>query len=248
MHATCAIAVMAKAPRAGRCKTRLVPPLRPEDAAKLSAAFLRDVTENITLAARAQAIAGYIAYAPRGLEHLFDGHLAAGTGRILADGSIAMPDAVQNFGRCLLHAIDTLLAQHHAAAIVLNSDSPNLPTEYLEQAAEILAQPGDRAVIGPAVDGGYYLLGLKTPHARMFEDIVWSTGTVAETTIRRAGEIGLDIVALPTWYDVDDAASLARLFEDFAQPAGGAYHAPATRACLAALNLHGPAALKEQAW
>ena len=74
----CAIGVMAKAPRPGFSKTRLCPPLRPEQAAALSAAFLRDITENIALAARQAPIAGYVAYAPEGQEALFDGHLAAG--------------------------------------------------------------------------------------------------------------------------------------------------------------------------
>jgi rSAM/selenodomain-associated transferase 1 len=237
-EATCAIAVMAKAPQAGRSKTRLVPPLLPEQAAALSAAFLRDVTENMALAARDLPIHGFAAYAPLGLETLFDGHLAAHTGLILADGRADMSPGVQGFGRCLLHAIQTLLAQGYGAACVLNSDSPNLPTGLLAHAAHLLALPGDRAVLGPAEDGGYYLLGLKAAHAHLFEDIAWSTDTVARDTVLRAQAIGLPLVTLPTWYDVDDAASLARLAEDFlrARPAPDMlppYAAPATRACLA---------------
>src|SRR5277367_4509267 len=106
---TCAIGVMAKAPEAGRSKTRLCPPLLPEQAAALSAAFLRDITENIALATRDVAIAGFVAYAPAGAEALFDGHLAAGTGLLLADGTPPLPPRVQGFGRCLLHAIQALL-------------------------------------------------------------------------------------------------------------------------------------------
>jgi rSAM/selenodomain-associated transferase 1 len=229
---SCAIAVMAKAPQPGRSKTRLVPPLAPEQAAALSAAFLRDITENIAAAAANLPIAGYIAYAPVGLEHLFDGHLAAGTGLVLADGSPDMPEGVQGFGRCLLHAIETLLERRYLSACVLNSDSPTLPTALLEQAADILARPGDRAVLGPADDGGYYLLGLKAAHAHMFADIAWSTDTVARDTARRAADIGLELVTLPSWYDVDDAASLARLM---ASDEG--YAAPATRACLRGMRL-----------
>src|ERR1700681_1728635 len=98
----CAIGIMAKAPRPGFSKTRLCPPLHPEQAAALSAAFLRDITENIALAARQLPIAGYVAYAPPGQEALFAGHLAAGTGLLLADGAPPMPPDVQGFGRCLL--------------------------------------------------------------------------------------------------------------------------------------------------
>jgi hypothetical protein len=124
---TCAIGVMAKAPRPGFSKTRLCPPLDPEQAADLSAAFLRDTSENIALAAQQTPIAGYIAYAPAGHESLFDGHLAAGTKLVLADGSAPMPPQVQGFGRCLLHAIQALLAIGHRTAIVLNADGPTLP-------------------------------------------------------------------------------------------------------------------------
>ncbi len=242
----CAIAVMAKVPQAGRSKTRLTSVLTPEQAARLSAAFLRDVTENIAAAARLAPIIGYVAYAPAGLEALFDGHLAAGTRLILADGSPPMPDAVLGFGRCLLHAVQALLAAGHAAACVLNSDSPTLPTAILAEAARRLAAPGDRAVLGPADDGGYYLLGLKAAHAHLFADIVWSTASVAEQTLQRAREIGLPISLLPAWYDVDDAASLRRLARDIASPAPAAgdppFAAPATVSCLRGIG-SGPSGL-----
>jgi rSAM/selenodomain-associated transferase 1 len=209
--ALCAIAVMAKAPQPGRSKTRLTPRLSPDQAAGLSAAFLRDITENISAAARIERIDGFIAYAPAGTEALFDGHLAFGTGLILADGTPSMPDDVEGFGRCLLQAIDTLLRQGYSAAVVLNSDSPTLPTEYLVRTAALLAAPGDRAILGPAEDGGYYLLGLKKTHAHMFADITWSSEHVAAQTRARAAEIGLELVELPAWYDVDDAEALDRL-------------------------------------
>jgi rSAM/selenodomain-associated transferase 1 len=246
---SCAIAVMAKAPRAGRCKTRLVPPLRPEEAASLSAAFLRDITENISLAGRAEKIHGCIAYAPAGLEALFDGHLAAGTGFVLADGSPDMPDGISGFGRCLFHAVLSLLAEGFGAAVVLNSDSPTLPTELLQRTARLLAQPGDRAVLGPADDGGYYLLGVKSAHAHLFADIAWSTADVAARTRQRAREIGLPLVELPAWYDVDDAGSLFRLVDDLAMPAVvdglTPFAAPASAACLERLGyVFSPAAKK----
>jgi rSAM/selenodomain-associated transferase 1 len=233
---TCAIAVMAKAPRPGRCKTRLVPPLSPEQAAGLSAAFLRDITENIARAGL--GIYGCIAYAPAGLESLFEGHLAPGTGLVLADGSPDTPAGIEGFGRCLYHAIASLLTDGFAAAVVLNSDSPTLPTEFLVRTAKILAQPGDRAVLGPADDGGYYLLGVKAAHAHLFADIAWSTADVAAQTRARAQDIGLELVELPHWYDVDDAASLARLIDDLTS---GAYAAPATAACLERIGLLSPA-------
>jgi rSAM/selenodomain-associated transferase 1 len=233
----CAIAVMAKAPQPGRSKTRLVPPLTADQAAALSAAFLRDITENIALAARAAPIYGCIAYAPAGLEHLFGGHLAAGTGMVLADGSPDMPDNVQGFGRCLLHAVESLLAEGYGAACVLNSDSPSLPTEFLARTAHLLLAPGARAVLGPAEDGGYYLLGVNTAAPHLFADVAWSTDIVTQTTQERAAEIGLDVAMLPEWYDVDDGASLDRLIRELNQQTPRAYPAPASRACLSKIDL-----------
>ena len=68
--------------------------------------------------------------------------------------------------------------------------------------------PGDRIVLGPSTDGGYYLLGLKQPHRRLFEDIDWSTERVSEQTLARARELGLPVHQLPSWYDVDDLGAL----------------------------------------
>jgi rSAM/selenodomain-associated transferase 1 len=231
---SCAIAVMAKAPHPGRCKTRLIPRVSPLQAAELSAAFLRDVTANVQAAASDGTVVGFVAYAPAGAAGRFDGMLAPGTGLLLADGAIDCPSNVQGFGRCLLHAVQTLLADGHQAVCVLNADSPTLPTDYLRQAAAVLAEGGDRVVLGPAEDGGYYLLGMTQAHAGLFADIDWSTPRVCAQTIARASALGLELVMLPPWYDVDEPASLDRLRSDVA--GGGvalAYDAPATKTALA---------------
>lgn len=233
------MAVMAKAPRPGRAKTRLCPPLQPEQAAQLSAAFLRDITESIALAARAAPIHGWVAYAPAGEERYFDGHLAHGTGLVLADGSPSMPSGVEGFGRSLLHAAQMLFKQGYGGVCLVNSDSPTLPTSLLIEAARALLAPGERVVLGPADDGGYYLLGMNQPHARLFADIEWSTSSVAAATHARAGSLNLDVLMLPTWYDVDDIASLARLLTDAVGPSGSLqpYAAPATMAWIGRTHL-----------
>src|SRR6202142_3227923 len=204
---TCGIAVMAKASAPGRTKTRLVPPLTFDEAAALNTVFLQDVADNVLLAARHAAphagIAGYAAYGPPGSEDFF---------RRTLPGTIGLIEAWrQNFGDCLLHTIEEIFARGHASAVVLNSDSPTLPTAFLVETAAALALPGDRAVLGPSSDGGYYLLGLKTAHRHMFENIAWSTEHVAKQTLDRACEIGLDVHRLPVWYDVDDIDGLRRL-------------------------------------
>jgi uncharacterized protein len=231
---SCAIAIMAKAPQPGHSKTRLVPPLSYQDAAALSTAFLRDITENLRLASEHVPLAPYVAYAPAGSAALFDGMIAPGTRLLLADGTPEMPARVTDFGRCLLHAVRGLFDLGYASVCVLNSDSPTLPTATLRRAVELLHMPGDRAVLGPADDGGYYLLGMKQVHAHLFADITWSTDAVAAQTRARAREARIPLVELPAWYDVDDAASLQRLRDDLAAPTGLAYAAPATNAWLAA--------------
>jgi hypothetical protein len=208
--AACGIAVMAKASAPGRTKTRLVPPLTYDEAAALNTAFLQDIANNLLLAGRYASIAGYAAYAPPGSEDFFFRILPAAIGLIGA--------CLPNFGDCLLRTIEEILARGHGSAVVLNSDSPTLPTALLVETADVLAQPGERAVLGPSSDGGYYLLGLKTVHARLFADIAWSTECVAEQTLERARELKLDVHMLPVWYDVDDVEGLRRLSAELRQP------------------------------
>jgi uncharacterized protein len=237
----CAIAVMAKAPRPGMVKTRLVPPLSSTSASALSASFLRDITENIALAAGGADIHGYVAYAPAGLEPAFEGMLASGTRLVLADGTGISIPGVSGFGRSLLQAAQALFAKRHHAVCLLNSDSPTLPTPLLVEAAATLAEAGDRIVLGPAEDGGYYLIGIKAPHLHLFQDIAWSTAKVAAETRMRATALGLPIVELATWYDVDDALGLRRLCDELASATVAdttrPYPARATTDCIARLRI-----------
>jgi uncharacterized protein len=233
----CAIGVMAKSPRVGYSKTRLCPPLTPEQAARLSAAFLRDTTETVRAAAASVPIAGYVGYAPAGTEEALMPYLAPVTSLILADGSAPTPAGVEGFGRCLLHAVEELFDRGHAAACVLSADTPTLPTATLVTAATLLLTGGERhAVIGACDDGGYYLLGMRRPHAGLFADIAWSTDIVAAQTRGRAAALGLDLVELPRWYDIDDAGSLERLVQE----TSGSNTAPWTRHAIEALGLPVP--------
>jgi uncharacterized protein len=200
----CGVAVMAKASAAGLSKTRLCPPLTFEEAASFNTAFLKDIVENIAAAAAAEAsLACAFAYGPPKTEAFFREHFP----RSLALYEVWRP----NFGDCLSEAMTRLFASGHRAACVLNSDSPTLPASLLVEMNRILAQPGDRAVLGPSADGGYYLLACKKLHRRLFEQVDWSTEKVFAQTMERAAEIGLPVVVLDEWYDVDDASSLSLL-------------------------------------
>jgi len=208
--AACGIAVMAKASVPGRAKTRLVPPLTPDEAAQLNTVFLRDIADNVLAASAEASIAGYMAFTPPQSKPFFEANLPRAIGLIEA--------CHPTLGECLVATIARLLELGHRCAVALNSDSPTLPTSLLLEAVAALAEPGDRAVLGPASDGGYYLLGLKQLHRRLFENIAWSTELVARQTLERAAEIGLPVHVLAPWYDVDDIAALkmlrAELFED----------------------------------
>ena len=203
MVPACGIAVMAKASVARRTKTRLVPPLTFDQAAECNTAFLRDIADNILATSTKASIAGYVAYGPPDARRFFEENVPR---------EIALIEAsYPSLGDCLDHAIAQLLARGHRAAVVVNSDSPTLPTSLLVETAELLGRSGERAVLGPALDGGYYLLGVKARHHRLLEDIAWSTPRVTQQTLERAAELRLPVHMLPTWYDVDDVATLKML-------------------------------------
>jgi len=198
-----AVAVMVKAPRTGEVKTRLVPPLRAEEASLLSVCFVKDILANLLSVSETLPVDCYAAYSPPGSEALF---------RDFVPPQIRMlPPRRVGLANSLPDAIEDLIASGYEGACLLNADSPTLPKSLLVEAITSLRAPGDRVVLGPATDGGYYLIGLKRPHRHLFHDIAWSTERVYRQTAERAANIGLELVSLPAWYDVDDADSLSWL-------------------------------------
>lgn len=227
--ATCAIAIMAKASRPGACKTRLMPWLTGEEAAAVNTCFLRDIAGNIEAASREARIQGFAAYVPLGSEAFFEAILPP-------EFRLHAPDAI-GIGASLLHAARDILAEGYGSVCLVNADSPTLPTRYLVEAVGRLAANGDRVVLGPSADGGYYLIGLKRFHERLFQEVDWSTERVLGQTLARASEVGLAAELLPSWYDVDEPPLFHRLCRELAgrgEEADAGYVAPATRAWLAA--------------
>jgi uncharacterized protein len=199
----CAMAIMAKASVAGAVKTRLVPPLTHEEAAELNTCCLADMAAKISAAAQRVPIQGFAAYHPLGSERFFE--------NLLPSSFQLLPPKEPTLGRSLFHAARDLFGAGYASICLVNGDSPTLPTEQLVETVRRLQETGDRVVLGPAADGGYYLIGMKQLHGRLFEAIDWSTERVYRQTIERAGEIGVPVTALAEWYDVDDEASLSQL-------------------------------------
>ncbi len=202
---TVAVAILCKTPEPGKSKTRLSPPLAPEECAGISACFISDLARTIALLAKEGGVTGYAVYTPIGSE--------ATLRKLIPDDFEIAPQRGDGFGERLLYGTSDLLA-HHAGAILVNSDSPTLPLSIL-RAAVAAVRAGDQVVLSPAHDGGYTLIGLSRLHARLFEDMPWSTPAVHRMTVERAAEIGIPVVNVPGWYDVDDAASLRLLEEEF---------------------------------
>jgi rSAM/selenodomain-associated transferase 1 len=226
---TVAVGIFCKTPLPGQSKTRLSPPLRPDECADLSACFIRDLTATIHAVARDGDVTGYAVYTPAGTEPALRA--------LLPPGFRLLPQCEGDFGIRLQTATRKLL-DGHAGAILVNSDSPTLPASILRHAVDATRR-GGAVVLSPAHDGGYTLIGVSKLHPRLYADIPWSTAQVHGKTLERAAEIGLPVVDVPGWYDVDDGESLALLEAELAggpTPFAGGAEAPATRAYLGARN------------
>jgi rSAM/selenodomain-associated transferase 1 len=232
--ATVGLAIIAKTPEPGKSKTRLSPPLTPVQCACISAAFIADLADNIAALAEDAPIRGVALYTPIGSE--------ARLRQLLPADFALVPQADGDLGARLSNGIADMRALGHSAAIIVSSDSPTLPRDiFMRAAAHLLAE--DCLVLCPAYDGGYTFIGLRQPHARLFEDMPWSTEVVFERTCERAAEIGLRLHVMPMWYDVDDAETLAILTADlagdalpFATETLPRMPAPRTKAFLAGLD------------
>lgn len=202
----CALGIMSKAPEPGKVKTRLTPPLTPEEAAELNRCFLRDLANAIKTATCEIRARGVGIYTPVGAEEKYAG--------ILPADFFLLPQRGDSFDKRLIFAAEDLFQAGFESVCLINSDSPTVPASSFAEAARMLSRPGDRVVLGPSDDGGYYLIGLKTMHRRLFEEIEWSTERVFSQTMERAAEAGLEVHFLPSGFDVDDAATVHRLCQE----------------------------------
>lgn len=120
------------------------------------------------------------------------------------------PQVGDSLGERLDNVLQRYLQRGFRHAVVMSSDSPTLPPAILQRAFEALAG-GKEVVLGPAEDGGYYLIGMSRPHPHLLRAVRMSTGSVAADTLALAAEERLVVGLLPVWFDVDDQAGLARL-------------------------------------
>lgn len=191
------IIVFAKAPEPGAVKTRLIPALGAEGAARLSARLIRDTLDR----------AGGCALAPVEL------HVSPDTAhpffRSLADCPPLRAQQGADLGERMQAALAAALTGA-GFAVLIGTDCPVLDCAYLEQACAALAGGRD-AVLGPADDGGYVLIGLRRADARLFAGVDWGSTRVLAQTRARLAALGWDGLELPTLWDLDRPADLDRL-------------------------------------
>ena len=224
-----AVAVMARSPSGARApKTRLADALPDEeDRRRLYTAFLTDV---VSACRKVAGTTLRIAYTPDGGPF---GFAPAGVarGELLAQRGVSLGDRERG-------VFEDLFRDGFSPVVVTGSDLPGLPAARIREALDRLATPPDRAVLGPAPDGGYYLLGLARPGTGrsvpdLFTGVRWSSPRTRADTVAAAARCGLPVELLDPWRDVDDATDLAELRITLA--GGGAARAPATARVLQAL-------------
>jgi rSAM/selenodomain-associated transferase 1 len=214
-----------KLPRLGRVKTRLVPPLSPEQSLRLYRAFLDD---------QLAFVRGFTDRAHVGW--WTDVQLQPAERAALSIGGIELRlQGPGDLGSRMSRAFEQSCGGDSGAAVIVGADSPTLPSTHVGEAFAALER-GAPAVIAPAEDGGYVLVGLNEPRPELFQNVPWGGADVAAATRRRAAAIGIELVEISPWYDVDEMTSLRRLQDDLATPAG-ARRAPATARCLLDLGL-----------
>ncbi|OGW73244.1 MAG: hypothetical protein A3J72_04580, partial [Nitrospirae bacterium RIFCSPHIGHO2_02_FULL_40_19] len=194
-----ALVVMLKVPVTGQVKTRLVPPLTEKDAARLYRCFIQDTFSRVSILHDIDIIA---AYTPKNLKLRVK--------KIVPAGTIIIPQKGKDLGQRLSNIFSELFTFGYKKIAIIGSDSPDLPSEYIKKSFSLLKGKTE-IVIGPAEDGGYYLIAMSRNCKVLFINIPWSTDVVFQKTVERAKKAGVKSAILPTWYDVDEIENLKAL-------------------------------------
>jgi uncharacterized protein len=201
-----ALILMAKAPREGEVKTRLIGQLSSADVTELYLDFLRDtfaLMEEVQDERETLSLA--LCYTPEGEEEAFE--------VVEREGSLMLAQRGEDLGERLANCFTDFFGLGFESVAVIGADTPSLPPDYLFEAFERLGDEND-VVIGPAEDDGYYLVGMRKCNREIFAGIPWGTGGVLPATQDLLREAGLNMISLPAWYDIDTPADLARLWDE----------------------------------
>lgn len=217
--------LFAKRPLPGKVKTRLVPPLDPAQALALYRAFLTDQIRFLRSLRGPSLEAEVCTDAPWRPDPEFAGML---------EGLRLSEQGQGDLGQRMLRAFRRAASDGVEGTVVVGVDSPTLPEAHVRLAFSRLEQ-GAEAVLAPARDGGYVLLGLRQPREELFRGVPWGEPGVLAATRERAAEAGIPLVELPDWYDVDDEDGLTTLKIDLTRDAT-ASRASATAGLLSTLG------------
>ncbi len=193
-----ALSVMLKAPRPGTVKTRLCPPLTHVQAAALYECFIKDIFSAIS---PLDSVDVFAAFTPPDSE--------AEARAVVPPATGLFPQEGESLGERISNVFARLFKDGYKRVVVIGSDSPDIPGDYLEDSFRLLCFRENTVVLGPALDGGYYLIGLNTQADELFEDIRWSGPSALEDTLEKARLSRLNIELLPKWHDVDCVKDLA---------------------------------------
>lgn len=222
-----ALIVFVKAPIPGDVKTRLIPHLTGLEAADLYKCFVGDLMKNINrMNSQVKVQVAYQSH-PKASDLSWLGMKNA--------PEIFKQDG-RSLGERLIHAFGVAFGRGAKQVVIIGSDSPNLPKDYLDQAFESLVNSD--VVLGPSSDGGYYLVGLSRPCLKLFEDVSWSTDQVFERTSHNAQQHGYTLRILPSHYDIDTINDLKFLAQDLSREGN---RAPTTKRYLSQLAKERPA-------
>jgi len=182
---------------AGADTSRLTPPLGPEEASRMYTAFLSDLLSRLKALKKTRVTV------------FCDGDDPVRPAELIPRNFEREPQRGVELGERLQTAFSSLLKETNRTAVIIGSDSPDLPIQYVKRA--FLKLKHKDVVIGPASDGGYYLIGLKSPAPALFDGIGWSGARALRDTVERAEACGLSLSLLPLWYRVDSPSSLSLL-------------------------------------
>lgn len=201
-----ALIVFAKAPVPGEVKTRLCPPLTPDESATLHGSFVLDTLERTRAAVAKLKLPfdRYLACAPSSA-HVFFKILEERQGVPLLD------QVGDELGARMNHACETMFKKGYRRVLMVGTDVPSLPLDHYKQTLALLETHD--LVLGPALDGGYYLIGLSRAAPDLFNTIPWSTDRVLALTREKATTLGLTTALLPAWRDVDTIDDVQALIE-----------------------------------
>lgn len=192
------LVVTAKAPVAGEVKTRLVPPLSLEMAARFYRCCLEDTVEKVS---RLSGIRGALAYTPPEGRAYFEAWVPAGLRLFPQEGG--------DLGARMLGCFEWGRREGVERLALLGADLPHVPPGVLERGFEFLEEAD--LVLGPATDGGYYFIGAKAPHPPLFQDMAWGGPGVFQETWGRALRLGLRVRQIEAMNDIDTATDLRSL-------------------------------------